>query len=160
MKKTLMVLALVAVSGAAMAHDQVAVGSAGIGGQFTVFSGSAGGTGASVSSGNAVTSSQVNGYGSSFQHQEGFATGSASIGGAVNAGGATVGTAVTQAAQTFGTGSISGNVPIMVGDSIANGGASMSQSNNVAQGSDQFNIAAIGGSLTLAGFRSFGGSHF
>ncbi|MBD4204412.1 hypothetical protein GUH47_00030 [Xanthomonas citri pv. citri] len=119
------------------------------------FAGSVTGSAASVSEGNAVAASVVNGYGSSFQHTDGYSTGSATIGGVVNHQGAQVVTQTTQAAQVYSVGNVTGNAPIMSGDLIANGTAGLAKTTNYSSGNANFatgGIVGIGGVGGLFGF--------
>lgn len=148
MMKSLRSIAVVAllglVSGAALAS--------GIGGEAEAYAGSITGNASSVSSGNAVAASQVNGYGTSFQHTDGISAGTATIGGAVTPTGATVVTGTQQLAQVNSYGTVSGNTPIEVGGSIYNGTGGLSKTDTFAAGNAAFTTAGIGG---VVGYGSF-----
>lgn len=120
-----------------------------VGGGATGFAGSVVGQASSVSEGNAVAASVVNGYGSSFQHTDGFSTGSATIGGIVTPQGAQVVTNTTQAAQVNSYGNVTGNAPIMAGELIANGTGGLAKTTNVAAGNANFATGAIGGVIGI-----------
>lgn len=131
---------------------------AGLGGSITVggglsgFAGSVVGSASSVSEGNAVAATQVNGYGGSYQHTDGFSAGSATIGGVVNNQGAQVITGTTQVAHVNSYGSVSGNAPIEVGNGlIANGTGGLAKTTNYASGNAAFQTGAIGALGTIGG---------
>lgn len=146
-------LAFLAAGSMALAHGPSNHGTTvNASGQITagVISGTAG----SISEGSAVAASAVNGYGSSWQKAEGYTGGTASVGGTVNYQGAQVVTNTTQYAHTSGYGEISGNAPISVGDSIANGNASFGQTKVGASGNAQWGTVAIG---AVGSFKGTGG---
>lgn len=150
MKKTLLAVAFsLAFVGAASA--QGIAGGIVVGGVAGGFAGSASGTAFSNSQGSAVAASQVNGYGSSYQHSDGVTGGTATIGGAVNHVGATITTGTTQYATTNSWGGVTGNAPIMAGDSIANGTAGFGSTKVGAAGNSQFATGAIGGVIAIGG---------
>ena len=87
------------------------------------YSGNIHGTVSSVSTGSSVVSTQVNGYGSSSQTSFGETGGVAQASGSFSHNGIETVTSTRQYATSDTYGHVSGNAPIMVGDSIANGGA-------------------------------------
>lgn len=154
MKKTLLAAAL-----AVAAFNASAAGlGAGIviGGGATGFAGAVSGNAYSNSTGSAVAASQVNGYGSSFQHTDGFTGGTATIGGVVNQNGAQVVTGATQVAQVNSVGNVTGNAPINVGNAIANGTAGFSETKVGSYGTANFQTGAIGGLAGFGGVVGFG----
>lgn len=129
-----------------------------IGGAAGGYAGSVTGNASSYSDGNAIAASQVNGYGSSFQHTDGFSGGSATVGGHVNNVGANIVTGTTQYAQTNSYGNVTGNAPIMAGESIANGTAGFAKNVSAAGGTGNFQTAQIGGFVGIGAIGAFG--HF
>jgi hypothetical protein len=128
-----------------------------VGGAAGGYAGSVVGSASSISNGNAIAATQINGYGSSFQHTDGIAQGSASIGGAVSPLGASVVTGTTQIAQVNSYGNVTGNAPIEVaGGMIANGTGGLGNTTNYAQGNAQFGTAGIGGFAVLGGLGVIG----
>ena len=87
------------------------------------YSGSIHGTVSSVSNGSSVVATQVNGYGSSTQTSFGETGGVAQASGSFSHNGIETVTSTRQYATSETYGHVSGNAPIMSGDSIANGGA-------------------------------------
>lgn len=147
-------LALVALSAGAYAHGNGngVGGGVVIGGAAAGYAGSVTGSAGSYSSGNAVAATQVNGYGSSFQHTDGFTGGTATVGGSVNHLGAQVVTGTTQVAQVNSYGSVSGNAPIEVaGGLIANGTGGLGKTDTYAGGTANFATGAIGGVIGIGG---------
>lgn len=121
-----------------------------IGGAAAGYAGSVTGSAGSYSSGNAVAATQVNGYGSSFQHTDGFTAGTATVGGSVNHLGAQVVTGTTQVAQVNSYGNVSGNAPIEVaGGLIANGTGGLGKTDTFANGNAHFATGAIGGVIGI-----------
>jgi hypothetical protein len=152
---TAALIAAFMVCGIAQAHN--VGGSIEVGAGAGVYAGSVSGAASSISQGNAVAASQVNGYGSSFQHTDGVTVGQAVIGGTVNAGGASVMTGTQQLAQVNSYGSVSGNTPIQVGDSVYNGTGGLSKTDTAAYGNATFQTAGIGGFAGIGGNLNFGG---
>lgn len=127
-----------------------------VGGVAGNYAGSMSGNASSYTDGSAIAASQVNGYGSSFQHTDGFGGGSASVGGHVNHVGANIVTGTTQYAQTYSVGNVTGNAPIMVGESIANGTAGFAKEVNSAGGTANFATNQIGGFVGFGGVAAIG----
>lgn len=150
---------LMSVAGLAQASGGGGIGGIVVGVGAAGYAGTVTGSASSVSEGNAIAATQVNGYGSSFQHTDGFSAGSATIGGVINHAGATVVTGTTQVAQVNSYGNVTGNAPIEVaGGMIANGTGGLAKSTNYAAGNAQFGtaqFAAIGGIVGAGGFIGF-----
>lgn len=122
----------------------------------TGHAGTINGTASSISNGSSVVATQVNGYGSSSQTSFGETGGVAQVGGTFNRDGTTVVTSTRQYATSETYGHVSGNAPIMVGDSIANGGASFGQTETKASASGTFKSANIGAFGAIGGVGSMG----
>ncbi|CAB3737741.1 MULTISPECIES: hypothetical protein [Achromobacter] len=122
----------------------------------TGHAGTINGTASSISNGSSVVATQVNGYGSSSQTSFGETGGVAQVGGTFNRDGTTVVTSTRQYATSETYGHVSGNAPIMVGDSIANGGASFGQTETKASASGTFASANIGAFGAIGGVGSMG----
>lgn len=123
---------------------------------ITGHAGTINGTASSISTGSSVVATQVNGYGSSSQTSFGETGGVAQVGGTFNRDGTTVVTSTRQYATSESYGHISGNAPIMVGDSIANGGASFGNTETKATASGTFASANIGAFGAIGGVGSMG----
>ncbi|CAB3736594.1 MULTISPECIES: hypothetical protein [Achromobacter] len=123
---------------------------------ITGHAGTINGTASSISNGSSVVATQVNGYGSSSQTSFGETGGVAQVGGTFNRDGTTVVTSTRQYATSETYGHVSGNAPIMVGDSIANGGASFGQTETKASASGTFASANIGAFGAIGGVGSMG----
>lgn len=115
------------------------------------------GTVSSVSTGTSVVSTQINGYGSSSQTSFGETGGVASAGGTFNKDATNAVTSTRQYATSETYGHVSGNAPIMVGDSIANGGATFGSTTTNATATGTFNAAAIGATASIHGIGPVGG---
>ena len=115
------------------------------------------GTVSSVSTGTSVVSTQINGYGSSSQTSFGETGGVATAGGSFNRDGTTAVTSTRQYATSETYGQIHGNAPIMVGDSIANGGATFGSTTTNATATGTFNAGAIGATASIHGIGPVGG---
>ncbi|UDY80343.1 hypothetical protein AXY1_32 [Achromobacter phage AXY1] len=157
--RSLVAMAFIAVAGVSFAHGPSNQGgTVSASGQITA--GSVYGTAGSISEGQAVAASAINGYGSSWQSAEGYTGGTATIGGVVNYQGAQVVTGTTQYAHTSGYGEVYGNAPINAGDSIANGNAAFGQTKVAASGNAQWGtvaIGAVGGIKATGVFAGYGG---
>ncbi|WAI85642.1 MULTISPECIES: hypothetical protein [Achromobacter] len=123
---------------------------------ITGHAGTINGTASSISNGSSVVATQVNGYGSSSQTSFGETGGVAQVGGSFNHEGTTVVTSTRQYATSETYGSVSGNAPIMVGDSIANGGATFGQTETVASAAGTFKAANIGAFGAIGGVGPMG----
>lgn len=159
MFKKIMVSAVLIVASmgiAQAANPQINAGAIVVGGVATGFAGSVEGKASSISQGSSVAASQVNGFGTSVQRADGFSGGTAMVGGAVNSLGSTVITNTTHFAGSNGSGSVNGNAPIQVGESIANGNASFGSTDVKANGKSQFATGTIGGVIAVGGFSAIG----
>ncbi len=128
----------------------------GPGGSVTVHSGAINGTVSSISTGSSVVATQINGYGSSSQTSFGETGGVAQAGGSFGPDGTQVFTSTRQYATSESYGSVSGNAPIMVGDSIANGGASFGQTETSASATGTFHAANVGAFGAIHGIGAVG----
>lgn len=149
-------IGLASVATSVSAHGNDTHGSTGISGSASGFAGNVVGSAGSWSNGSAVSSAQVNGYGSSWQTATGYTGGTATIGGQVTHQGAQVISNTTQYSHSDAYGEVSGNAPIMVGNAIANGSASFGETKVNAGGTANFGTAAIGGGFQINGWQSFG----
>ncbi|CAB3673970.1 MAG: hypothetical protein ACWGIK_16355 [Achromobacter pulmonis] len=143
-------LSLVAVSAYASGPGQPGMSASGHVGTIT-------GTVSSVSTGTSVVSTQINGYGSSSQTSFGETGGVATAGGSFSPDGTTAVTSTRQYATSESYGHITGNAPIMVGDSIANGGATFGNTTTNASATGTFNAGAIGATASIHGVGPVGG---
>jgi len=154
MMKSLRSLSLIAsiglalAAGSAWAHGNNGNGNngnqGGVSASGQITAGAISGSANSFSEGSSVAASQINGFGQSIQNAWGNSGGQASIGGTVNYQGAQVITNTSHYANSFGSGSVSGNAPITVGDSIANGNAAFGQTKVNAGGTATWGTVAIG----------------
>lgn len=143
-------LSLVAVSAAyATGPGQPGISASG-------YVGTISGTVSSVSTGTSVVSTQINGYGSSSQTSFGETGGVATAGGSFSPDGTTVVTSTRQYATSETYGHIHGNAPIMVGDSIANGGATFGSTTTNATATGTYNAGAIGATASIHGIGPVG----
>ncbi len=142
------VLSLLAVTGYAQASGS------GISGQGHI--GTINGTASSVSTSNSVVASQVNGTGHSSQTSFGSTGGEASVGVTFSHDSTLVVTSATQYANSESYGHVSGNAPVNVGDSIANGGATYGSTQTDATGNATFKAVSFGGSGSIQGIGAFG----
>lgn len=143
-------LSLVAVSAYASGPGQPGMSASGHVGTIT-------GTVSSVSTGTSVVSTQINGYGSSSQTSFGETGGVATAGGSFSPDGTTAVTSTRQYATSESYGHITGNAPIMVGDSIANGGATFGNTTTNASATGTFKAGAIGATASIHGVGPVGG---
>ncbi|AOU94673.1 uncharacterized protein AruCF_3782 [Achromobacter ruhlandii] len=104
-----------------------------------------------------MVSTQINGYGSSSQTSFGETGGVATAGGSFSPDGTTAVTSTRQYATSETYGHIQGNAPIMVGDSIANGGATFGSTTTNATATGTFNAGAIGATASIHGVGPVGG---
>ena len=112
----------------------------------------------SVSTGSSVVSTQVNGYGSSSQTSFGETGGVAQASGSFSHNGIETVTSTRQYATSDTYGHVSGNAPIMVGDSIANGGATFEKTDTNASATGSFHAATFGATASIQGIGGIG--HF
>ena len=126
------------------------------GGSITGHAGAINGTATSISSGSSVVATQVNGYGSSSQTSFGSTGGIAEVGGTFSREGTQVVTSTRQYANSESYGHVSGNAPIMVGDSIANGGATFGSTETSASATGTFHAANVGAFGSIHGIGSVG----
>ena len=115
------------------------------------YSGNIHGTVSSVSTGSSVVSTQVNGYGSSSQTSFGETGGVAQASGSFSHNGIETVTSTRQYATSDTYGHVSGNAPIMVGDSIANGGATFEKTDTNASATGSFHAATFGATASIQG---------
>ncbi|MGV2904834.1 hypothetical protein, partial [Achromobacter sp. AGC25] len=99
---------------------------------------------------------QVNGYGSSSQTSFGETGGVAQVGGTFSRDGTQVVTSTRQYATSESYGNVTGNAPIMVGDSIANGGASFGKTDTAASATGTFVAGNIGAFGSIGGVGGVG----
>lgn len=123
---------------------------------ITGHAGTINGTASSVSTGSSVVATQVNGYGSSSQTSFGETGGVAQVGGTFNRDGTQVVTSTRQYATSESYGNVTGNAPIMVGDSIANGGASFGKTDTAASATGTFVAGNIGAFGSIGGVGGVG----
>lgn len=128
-----------------------------IGGFASGYEGTISGNANSVSNSMSVTASQVNGFGTSIQSNVTNTGGAATVGGVITPVGSLVTTDTTTWSNSTSQGSISGNAPIQVGDSLANASAGFGQTEVNAAGYSTFNSGAIGGILAVGAVGAFGG---
>ena len=122
------------------------------------YSGSIHGTVSSVSNGSSVVATQVNGYGSSTQTSFGETGGVAQASGSFSHNGIETVTSTRQYATSETYGHVSGNAPIMSGDSIANGGATFEKTDTNASATGSFHAATFGATASIQGIGGIG--HF
>jgi hypothetical protein len=154
MKKTLVSIALMMFAGAAMASG--VQGSAGIGGSLTAFGGSISGNAGSSANSSSITTTEVVGSGSSFQHQANQTGSDASIGGTIGRNGVTVVTGANTVSTSEAFGHTSGDAPAKSGGSIVNGGTAFGDGEAVSGATSQFSKANIGADLKIGGFAQIG----
>ncbi|MPT37040.1 MAG: hypothetical protein E2603_00675 [Achromobacter sp.] len=123
---------------------------------ITGHAGTINGTASSISNGSSVVATQVNGYGSSSQTSFGETGGVAQVGGTFNRDGTTVVTSTRQYATSETYGHVSGNAPIMVGDSIANGGATFGKTETSASATGSFHAVNVGAFGAIHGIGGVG----
>lgn len=140
-------LSLLAVAGYAQAAG-------GFSGQGHI--GTISGTANSVSTGNSVVATQVNGTGFSTQTSFGNTGGEASVGVTFNHDSTLVVTSTRQYADSQSYGHVSGGAPVNVGNSIANGGATFESTTTDATGNATFKAASFGGSGGIQGIGALG----
>ena len=92
---------------------------------------------------------QVNGYGSSSQTSFGETGGVAQASGSFSHNGIETVTSARQYATSDTYGHVSGNAPIMVGDSIANGGATFEKTDTNASATGSFHAATFGATASI-----------
>ncbi|KRC84610.1 hypothetical protein D3C87_402170 [compost metagenome] len=138
------------------AASAYATGPGQVGGSVTGHAGTVHGTASSISTGSSVVATQVNGYGSSSQTSFGSTGGIAEVGGTFGRDGTQVVTSTRQYANSESYGQVTGNAPIMVGDSIANGGATFGQTETSASATGTFHAANVGGFGAIHGIGSVG----
>lgn len=126
------------------------------GGSITGHAGAINGTASSISTGSSVAATQINGYGSSTQVSFGMTGGVAEVGGTFSRDGTQVVTSTRQYANSDSYGHVSGNAPIMVGDSIANGGATFGSTTTNATATGTYNAGAIGATASIHGIGPVG----
>jgi hypothetical protein len=107
------------------------------GGSITGHAGAINGTASSISTGSSVAATQINGYGSSTQVSFGMTGGVAEVGGSFSR-------------------DVSGNAPIMVGDSIANGSATFAQTDTSASATGSFHAVNVGAFGSIHGIGPVG----
>ncbi|KGD95171.1 hypothetical protein JL37_10735 [Achromobacter sp. RTa] len=127
-----------------------------VGGSVTGHAGAINGTASSVSTGSSVVATQINGYGSSSQTSFGSTGGIAEVGGTFGRDGTQVVTSTRQYANSESYGSVSGNAPIMVGDSIANGGATFGKTDTNASATGSFHAVNVGAFGSIHGIGAVG----
>ncbi|MGE8689763.1 MAG: hypothetical protein ACN6PJ_21640 [Achromobacter sp.] len=127
-----------------------------VGGSVTGHAGAINGTASSVSTGSSVVATQINGYGSSSQTSFGSTGGIAEVGGTFSRDGTQVVTSTRQYANSESYGSVSGNAPIMVGDSIANGGATFAKTDTNASATGSFHAVNVGAFGSIHGIGAVG----
>ncbi|MCY1200703.1 hypothetical protein D9M72_121430 [compost metagenome] len=127
-----------------------------VGGSVTGHAGAINGTASSISTGSSAVSTQINGYGFSSQTSFGSTGGIAEVGGTFSRDGTQVVTSTRQYANSESYGHVSGNAPIMVGDSIANGGATFGQTETSASATGSFHAANVGGFGSIHGIGAVG----
>ncbi|WMD20737.1 hypothetical protein RAS12_29810 [Achromobacter seleniivolatilans] len=123
---------------------------------LTGHAGTINGTATSISTGSSVVATQINGYGSSTQTSFGETGGVAQVSGSFNRDGTQVTTSTRQYATSESYGHVTGNAPIMVGDSIANGGASFGKTDTTASATGTFVAGNIGAFGSISGVGSVG----
>ncbi|MFD4841254.1 hypothetical protein ACFWP0_27380 [Achromobacter sp. NPDC058515] len=133
-----------------------ATGPGQIGASVTGHAGTIHGTASSISTGSSVVATQVNGYGSSSQTSFGSTGGIAEVGGTFSHDGTQVVTSTRQYANSESYGNVTGNAPIMVGDSIANGGATFGQTETNATATGTFHAGNVGAFGSIHGIGSVG----
>ncbi|MEB3098936.1 hypothetical protein VCS63_24070 [Achromobacter sp. D10] len=126
------------------------------GGSVTGHAGAINGTASSVSTGSSVAATQINGYGSSTQVSFGMTGGVAEVGGTFSHDGTQVVTSTRQYANSDSYGQVSGNAPIMVGDSIANGGATFAKTDTSASATGSFHAVNVGAFGSIHGIGPVG----
>lgn len=131
-------------------------GGLGIGGSVTQFGGSVSGNAGSSANSSSITSTEVVGAGSSFQHQANQTASGASIGGTIGRNGVVVNTGANTVSNSQGWGATSGDAPAKSQGSIVNGGTAFGDGEAVAGGTSAFTKAKIGAGLSLGGFAQIG----
>ncbi|MGB3434695.1 hypothetical protein [Achromobacter sp.] len=149
MKKLAAVAALSLFAASAYASDP--------GGSITGHAGAINGTASSISTGSSVAATQINGYGSSSQVSFGMTGGVSEVGGTFSRDGTQVVTSTRQYANSDSYGHVSGNAPIMVGDSIANGGATFAKTDTSASATGSFHAVNVGAFGSIHGIGPVGG---
>lgn len=149
MKKLAAVAALSLLAAAAQASGQA-------GGSVTGHAGAINGTASSISTGSSVVATQINGYGSSSQTSFGSTGGIAEVGGTFSRDGTQVVTSTRQYSNSESYGNVTGNAPIMVGDSIANGGATFGKTETSASATGSFHAMNVGAFGAIHGIGGVG----
>ena len=126
------------------------------GGSITGHAGAINGTASSISTGSSVAATQINGYGSSTQVSFGMTGGVAEVGGTFSRDGTQVVTSTRQYANSDSYGHVSGNAPIVVGDSIANGGATFAKTDTSASATGSFHAVNVGAFGSIHGIGPVG----
>lgn len=150
MKKLAAAAALSLFAASAFAAGQV-------GGSVTGHAGAINGTASSISTGSSVAATQINGYGTSSQVSFGMTGGVSEVGGTFNRDGTQVVTSTRQYANSDSSGSMTGNAPIMVGDSIANGSATFAKTDTSASATGSFHAVNVGAFGSISGIGAVGG---